>query len=126
LEAGFDRSSALTVAAFANRASSFRRAAQRLAEGLRNQAKIDSLDIRHLSASMTHALVAEMPTSTRVRLLREISDCYADRTGRLLSWSRGLAAPLATITIGLLIGIMVLGLFIPLISLIENLSSAFY
>jgi type IV pilus assembly protein PilC len=126
LEAGFDRSSALTVAAFANRASSFRRVAHRFAESLRNHAQIDPLDTRHLSATIAHALVAEMPTSSRVRLLQEISDCYADRSGRLSSWSRGLAAPLATIAVGLLVGLMVLGLLVPLISLIENLSSAFY
>jgi type II secretory pathway component PulF len=124
LEAGLDRSSALSVAAFANRAPSLRRAAQRLAEGLRTQANIDSLDTRHMSATIAHALATEMPTTSRVRVLREIGDCYADRTGRVLSWSRGMAAPLATIAIGLIVGLMVIGLMAPLVSLVENLSSA--
>jgi type IV pilus assembly protein PilC len=122
LEAGLDAPSALAVAASVSRRASFRQAARQFAISLRGVHTAEKLDTRPLTSSVVYALRAEMPTSSRVRLLRALSDSYAERSGAMFSWSRGLAAPITICIVGLFVGVIVLALFIPLVSLVENLS----
>jgi type II secretory pathway component PulF len=63
-----------------------------------------------------------MPAAARVRLLGEMSAIYNDRAARRLSWTHGAAAPLAICLIGVVVGFAVIGLFLPLVQLINSLS----
>jgi hypothetical protein len=77
---------------------------------------------RPLSATVCHAIAANVPSPTRVHLLREISATQADRVKTGLSWTSGLVEPAAICLVGLMVGLVVIGLFMPLIMLIEGLS----
>jgi general secretion pathway protein F len=77
---------------------------------------------RPLTTTVLHALRADMAASSRIRLLREISDCYAGRDRTRLSWAYGIIEPIAILAVGALVAIVVLALFLPLVSLIQNLS----
>ena len=63
-----------------------------------------------------------MPEPSRVRLLKEVSGCYADRTRNRLSWTQGVVEPIAILFVGFVVGVVVLALFLPLIDLINNLA----
>jgi type II secretory pathway component PulF len=63
-----------------------------------------------------------MPTLSRVRLLREIGACHADRARNRLSWARGAFQPIAICIIGAAVGLVAVALFLPLVDLINNLS----
>ena len=76
-----------------------------------------------LTSTVHYALAADMPTSARVHLLKEVSSCYADRTRNRLSWTRGIIEPIAISAVGLVVGFVVLALYVPLIDLINNLAS---
>jgi type IV pilus assembly protein PilC len=58
----------------------------------------------------------------RVALLRELSRVYSERALARTSWTRGIVEPLAILFIGANVGVVVLALFLPLISLIQGLS----
>ena len=73
-------------------------------------------------ASLRYALRATMPTAARVRVLEATRDNFAERTERFASWTQSLAGPFAIIVTGVIVGMIVLGLYLPLVSLIQNLS----
>jgi hypothetical protein len=79
-------------------------------------------DVSPLTSTVQYALRAEMPAAARVHLLKEVSNCYADRTRNRLSWTRGIVEPLAICAIGLVVGLVVIALYLPLVDLINNLS----
>jgi type II secretory pathway component PulF len=79
-------------------------------------------DVSPLTSTVQYALRAEMPAAARVQLLKEVSNSYADRTRNRLSWTRGIVEPLAICAIGLVIGLVVIALYLPLVDLINNLS----
>jgi type IV pilus assembly protein PilC len=124
LEAGLTLPDAVQIAGFSSSRRRLRTAASRAARALASADK-ESLAIegRPLTASVLHALAASMPTASRIRLLKEISQSYADRARSRLSWTRGIVEPIAIIVIGLLVAIIVLSLFLPLVKLVEGLSS---
>lgn len=74
-----------------------------------------------LTFTILHAL-GSGEQRARIRLLREIGACYAERARRRFSWTRGIVEPLAIVVIGLVVGTVVLALFLPLISLIQGLA----
>ncbi|HMC11787.1 MAG TPA: hypothetical protein VKH44_10870, partial [Pirellulaceae bacterium] len=100
-----------------------KRAASRLASQMETRGDIDQPSYRlPLTATVLHALRAELPTTSRVRLLRELSCCHAERARVLLSWTRGIFEPIFILLVGLVVGTTVIALFLPLLSLIQGLS----
>lgn len=75
-----------------------------------------------LSSTVAFALGAQTSPESRSRLLKEISACHADRLRGRLSWSHGLLGPVAICVTGFLVGFVVLSLFLPLVTLINNLA----
>ena len=73
-------------------------------------------------STLLFAVQADVSAPARVRLLQEISACYAERAQKPLSWAHGLLGPLAVSAVGLIVGVIVLALFLPLVDLINNLS----
>ena len=100
------------------------RASCRLAHDIeRNETHASSCRSDPLSQTVTQALRCDMPVAARVRLLRELSHCYAERAQARLSWTQGIVEPVAIGVIGAIVGGVVIALFLPLISLIQVLSS---
>jgi len=122
LEAELDPPQAIRLAGIATGNSPIRRAAWRVSGDLqsgRDFVRPASRTI--LTATVLHALGCDT-SPARIRLLREISACYAQRVRIRLSWTRGVIEPLAICAIGLVVGATVLAMFLPLISLIQGLS----
>src|SRR4029079_8157439 len=77
---------------------------------------------RPLTATIVHVLCSELPTSARVRLLREIDTIYSERVHARLSWTRGIMEPTLIWILGLLVGLTVFALFLPLVKLVQSLT----
>jgi type IV pilus assembly protein PilC len=77
---------------------------------------------RPLTATVVYALGVEAPVASRIRLLREISSCHAERVRVGLSWTVGVVEPLAIVVVGVAVGWTVIALFLPLVRLINGLS----
>ena len=123
LEAELESPSALRLAGLASGSPRLKRAASRLASQMETRGDIDQPSYRlPLTATVLHALRAELPTTSRVRLLRELSCCHAERARVLLSWTRGIFEPIFILLVGLVVGTTVIALFLPLLSLIQGLS----
>lgn len=74
-----------------------------------------------LTAAVLYAIRADVPTPSRIRLLREISNCHATKARFRLSWTRGFVEPLSICVVGAIVGLIVLALFLPLVKLIDGL-----
>jgi type II secretory pathway component PulF len=145
LEAGLSIPNALRVAGFTTRKPRVRRAAWHLAgdlergdppvvAGLLTEPPADRrspacvwgqetrAQQRPLTATVLRALRADMAAPSRIRLLREISECYAGRARTRLSWTYGIIEPVSICVVALLVGTIVLALFLPLVMLVEGLS----
>jgi type IV pilus assembly protein PilC len=123
LEAGVSLPDALRIAGFTVHFSRMRQAAWRLANEAESAGGISQgAAERRLSATVAYALAHDAPAASRVRLLREISNCHAERVRVGLSWTTGIVEPIAICVVGFVVGCAVLGLFLPLVSLIEALS----
>lgn len=72
--------------------------------------------------SFDYALAAPMESASRIRLLRELSACHRERSAIAASWASGVAGPVTIVTLGLLVGGIVLALFLPLVKLINALT----
>ena len=123
LEAELDTPQAIRLAGIATGNSPIRRAAWRVAGDLQSGGDFARPASRSiLTATVLHALGCDASPAARIRLLREISACYAHRARIRLSWTRGVIEPLAICAIGLVVGATVLAMFLPLFSLIQGLS----
>lgn len=122
LEAGLSPPDALRIAGHCVQRARMRRAASRLATDLESGGLRRRNDFRPLSAAVWLALTAEMTNPARVHLLREISAAQAERVRVGLSWANGLVEPAAILLVGMVIGVVVVGLFLPLINLVSSLS----
>jgi len=124
LEAELATPQALRLAGIATGNPPIRRATARVAGGLDASGELagGSHVTNILTATILHALSLERTDTSRIRLLREISACHAERARRRLSWTRGIIEPLAICAIGLVVGVTVVALFLPLVSLINALS----
>jgi type II secretory pathway component PulF len=123
LEAGLSTSDALRIAGHCVQRARMRRAAWSLANDLESgAARRRRDDFRPLSTSVWLALTADMTNEARVDLLREISSAQAERVRVGLSWANGLVEPAAILLVGSVVGTIVIGLFIPLVKLVEGLS----
>jgi len=123
LEAELDCSNALRLAGMATRSPRIQRAAWRLAGDLdAGRGRTQQPYRPFLTATFLYALQSDLPAATRIRVLREVSSCHADRARSRLSWTHGIIEPLLIVSVGLLVGAVVIALFLPLISLIQGLS----
>jgi type II secretory pathway component PulF len=77
---------------------------------------------RPISATIAYATSRDMLPATRARLLKEVSNCFADQSRRRASVMQGLFGPLAVCFVGGCVLLVVLALFLPLVELINNLS----
>lgn len=123
LEGGVNMPDALRIAGFTVNRLRIRQAAWRLANDIQLTGGFTpGAYQRPLTASVAGALAADVPPKSRVRLLREISNSHADRTRINLSWASGIIEPVAIFVVGILVGLTVIGLFLPLVMLVEGLS----
>jgi type II secretory pathway component PulF len=124
LEAGVSIPDALRIAGFTVNRPRMRKAAWQLANDIETTGGFSQSNYRRpLTASVTYALAADVPNESRVQLLREISSAHADRTRIHLSWATGIVEPLAIFVVGVVVAFVVIGLFLPLVKLIEGLSA---
>ncbi len=122
LEADFAPASALRLAGSAAESPRLKRASWRAAGEIDGGGISNIANRRILTSSVLHAVEAEMPPRSRITLLRELSRCHGERAALLLSWTRGVIEPLAIVLVGFIVGAVVIGLFLPLLSLIQGLS----
>jgi type IV pilus assembly protein PilC len=123
LEAGVPLSDSLRVAGFTVNQSRMQRAAWQLAHQIDAGEEL-SLPAynRPLTATVALALAPDTNPASRIRLLREISNCHAERVQVGLSWATGIVEPFAICIVGFVVGCTVLALFSPLIMLVQGLS----
>jgi general secretion pathway protein F len=123
LDVGLGIADAVQVAGKALGNSRVGRAAAKLAADLRGQQREPqpAWDLS-LSASLLHAVRADLPAPARTDLLRALNVNFVDQAGRNRSWKRWFAGPVAICLVGLMILFTVLALFLPLIKLVESLT----
>ncbi len=123
LEAGLSVPDALQVAGLLTRRKRYRYAFWRLADEQKSgtSAPPSFVAPRRL-ATIVYALRADLTTDSRVHLLREITETNLEKSRRRLSWTRGFIEPLSIVVIGIVVGLVVISLFLPLIRLIDGLS----
>jgi type IV pilus assembly protein PilC len=123
LEAGVDMPSALRLASDTTGSPQLQEASWLMANHLESRRAGVPPSVRNvLSATVTHALFKEIAQGSRIRLLKEVSNGYADRVRRRFSWAHGVLGPIAVGVVGLGVGLVVLALFLPLVNLVHNLS----
>jgi type II secretory pathway component PulF len=123
LEAGVGPPDALRIAGFTSDQSRMRQAAWRMANDMEsNRGIAQGAYDRPLTASIAYALTSNLRPASRVRLLREISSAHGERVRIGLSWASGIVEPVAICLVGVAVGLTVLGLFLPLVKLVEGLS----
>ena len=122
LEANLNVSDALRIAGFAVASPRTRRATWRLATEIDTRSMFAWTPHRpFFSAIVLHALTAEMPVASRIRLLREVSQGYAQRIRGRLSWTQGIIEPIAVVLVGTVVLGTAIALFLPLVALVHGL-----
>jgi type II secretory pathway component PulF len=122
LEAGIKLPNALRIAGFTANQSRLQQAAWKLANDIELTGGFThGAYERPLTASIEYALASDAPLEARVRLLREISNCHAERVRIGLSWATGIIEPLAICVVGFVVGCTVVALYLPLVKLVEGL-----
>jgi type II secretory pathway component PulF len=117
LEADLTVPLAIKAASAAVYVPRLRRAADKLAQQLSASEPVSINEYwRPLSASLVHALQAEMPAAARIGLLRELTVCRADQVRQRRLRTHFIMGPLAIGFVGLVVIVTVLGLFLPLVS----------
>jgi type IV pilus assembly protein PilC len=113
---------ALWIAGQGCRHYHFKRVAEQLSQDVRDSTVPvrDCVAARHLPRNVVDALDA-VPTPN-VALLRELSTMYAKRADRRTDWASGAIAPAAIVFLGVLVGTIVVGLFMPMVDLIQQLT----
>jgi type II secretory pathway component PulF len=123
LEAGVELPDALRIAGYSIQRTRMQRAAWSLANEIERDAGQHNRKWSWpLSATICHAISADVATAARVHLLREISLAHAERVRVGLSWTSGVVEPAAILLVGFVVGLVVLGLYLPLVKLIEGLT----
>lgn len=77
---------------------------------------------RAIPLAIHHALCGDVSPAARSTLLRAFGESHNDQARRKLNWIYDLYGPIALIVVGLIVFFAVSALYIPLVSLIENLS----
>jgi type II secretory pathway component PulF len=123
LEAGIKLPDALRIAGFTVNQSRMQRAAWRMASEIELRGRVAPAAYeRPLTAGIVFALAPSAPAKSQVRLLRTISTCHAERVRTGLSWATGIVQPFAIVLVGAAVGLCVIALFLPLVTLVKGLS----
>lgn len=122
LEADFPPASALRLAGSAAESPRLKRAAWRAAGEIDVGGISEFANRRILTSSVLNAVEADMPMRSRVTLLRELSRCHGERAALLMSWTRGVIEPVSIILVGFVVGMSVIGLFLPLLTVLQSFS----
>ena len=72
--------------------------------------------------SLLHALSAGEGNRASVPLIRELSHVYSDRVSARMSRRSGVSSPLMVIAVGMVVGLVVISLFMPLVGMVTSLS----
>ena len=123
LDAGLTIPNALRVAGLAVERRTTRQAANGLAREMELQSAVSRFGTYGvLSVTLVHAVRSELSLPSRIRLIRQISQCHLERADNRAANFDSAVGPLAIVTVGLIVGWTVLALFFPLIRLIQLLS----
>lgn len=79
-------------------------------------------DRRSLPHTVIHALQLQDKPEAAALILRELSLMYDQQTRNRLAWTSSLIEPVFIVFLGMAVGFYVVALFMPLISLIQNLT----
>ena len=77
---------------------------------------------RKLPATVVHALHAPPENSPNTALLQQLAEVYSTRVRDRCNWSTSFIGQITLIGLGLLVGIVVLALYLPLLDLINGLT----
>ena len=114
---------AMRIAGYATPSLRLRNASWRLARQMKNgDASLDRSTTRSLTATVLYALQTDLSTEARVKLLQSKSLLFRPRLAQAVVDADGLVEPICLCLVGLVVGIAVVGLFLPLISLINGLA----
>jgi type IV pilus assembly protein PilC len=120
LQAGFPLSAALRLVGRASGKGWLKRETQLLAE------EVDSGSEQpwpsKLPPTLLYALRAGFGATPNLVLLQELAELYAERVRTRYDWSTGFVPQIAILAVGLVVGIVVLAIFLPLAQLINGLS----
>ncbi|MGN6133935.1 MAG: type II secretion system F family protein [Aureliella sp.] len=113
---------ALRIAGRATQHYHFKRAAERLAADIaRNQAPSSSAVAHNLPQNVLRALSLGADGRPNLPLLAELSQLYSDRVDERFDWSAQLVGPTAILSIGVVVGFVVIALFAPLVNMVSAL-----
>lgn len=123
LSLGAPLADALRIAGQATQHHYFRSVAARLAGDVAgNRPLADSPVAHNLPGNVLRALHVGPEGRPSVALLAELSELYSDRVEERFDWSAQLVGPTAIVSIGLVVGFVVIALFMPLVTLITSLT----
>ncbi len=124
LGAGFSLSCALRMAGKSSNLRWLRREAETLAATAENEWCLPETTTQEarLPATVSYALRAGPSGAPSLPLLRELAELYAERVRDRLDWSTGFMSQLMILLIGIVVGIVVLALYLPLVTLINGLT----
>jgi type IV pilus assembly protein PilC len=123
LNADMQSASALRLASSAVGKPSLKQAAWRVANKIEaGRDEISAADRRTVTNSVLYALRNDVPRAGQVAALREISRSHKERARSSLSWTREAVQPISILVVGILVGLTVVGLYLPLLKLIQALS----
>ena len=90
--------------------------------GAEEKFKKDSVVAHNFPSLVVHAFQAAPNGSPSIELLRHLSTIYFDRVRQRYSWSTGMMGSLSILGVGVCVGMVVVALFFPLLSLITSLN----
>jgi type IV pilus assembly protein PilC len=124
LDTGLSLPSALQLAAEAGGRGTLHRAAYRLADAAsqENFQLSQSATALCLPATVLHALQAGSGGAPSIALLRKLSELYSTRVRSRHAWSHSYLYPLAIFVVGVMVGMVVLALFVPMVGLVNGLT----
>ena len=124
LELGAPLSEAMLLAGRASRHAYYRQAALQLATQLAdpNFSWQASPVAHNFPMTLLHALRAGEGNRASVPLIRELSHVYSDRVSARMSRRSGISSPLMVMAVGMVVGLVVISLFMPLVQMVTSLS----
>lgn len=124
IELGAPLPEALLLAGRASRHAYYRQAALSLAGHLSSEKlELRASPVAHnFPPTLLHALSLVESDQRGVPLIRELSHLYSDRVSARLNRRSGISSPLMVIAIGMVVGLTVISLFMPLVQMVTSLT----
>ncbi len=124
LGAGFPLSCALQLAGRCSNLRWLEHEAESLALSASSEGYLSDAALRraHLPTMVVHALKAGPSSAPSLALLREVSEIYSERVRNRLDWSTGFVPQFTILLVGIVVGVVVIALYLPLVSLINGLT----